>query len=309
MDLEILDAGLLTTIQDLGRRGSQKYGVTVGGAMDTFALRAANRLVGNPEGNAAMEIRSSGVLMRVFEKSIVAVTGARFSLTVDERPVPMDTAVFMRPSQVLEFGAHSSGVWAYLAVNGGFDAPCVLGSRATDLRGNFGGWEGRALKAGDQIDFGEHVFNLGRAGVTLSPEFARYYESPAPFAVVRGPHNDYFRADAFAKFLNNDFAISESSDRMGLNLRGHAVERLEVELMSCGVTRGVIQVPRDGNPIVLMADHQTAGGYPIIATVIRADLPRLAQKSIGEKISFREIKMEEAVSALAELERLISQIM
>lgn len=308
MDLEILDAGLLTTLQDLGRRGSQKYGVTVGGAMDTFALRASNRLVGNPEGNAAMEVTSSGVRVRVFEKSIVAVTGARFSLTVDERSVPMDTAVFMRPGQVLEFGAQSSGVWAYLAVNGGFDAPCVLGSRATDLRGNFGGLEGRALKDGDQLDFGEHIFNLSRAGVTLSPEFVNYYESPAPFAVLRGPHSDYFKGEALAKFLSSDFAISEASDRMGLSLRGQAVERLEIELLSCGVTRGVIQVPPDGNPIVLMADHQTAGGYPIIATVIRADLPRLAQKGIGEKISFREIKLGEAASAREELDRLISQI-
>lgn len=309
MSFEILDAGLLTSLQDLGRRNSQKYGVTVGGAMDTFALRMANRLVGNPEGYAALEIGSSGVRLLMFAKSIVAVTGARFSLTVDERPVPMNTALFVRPSQVLEFGALLEGVWAYLAVNGGFDVPFVLGSRSTDLRGNFGGLKGRALRSGDQLNFGDHIFKLSRAGTTVPAKVARYYESTAPFAVLAGPHGEYFEANAFPQFLKGEFTISEFSDRMGLRLRGHPVTRVEKELMSCGVTRGVIQVPPDGQPIALMADHQTAGGYPIIATVIQADLPRLAQKSPGDKISFREATPEEAILAREELMALTTQVL
>ena len=309
MSLEILDAGLLTTLQDLGRRNSQKYGVTVGGAMDTFALRMANRLVGNPEDYAALEIGSSGVRLLMFAKSIVAVTGARFSLTVDERPVPMNTALFVRPSQVLEFGALLEGVWAYLAVNGGFDVPFVLGSRSTDLRGIFGGFNGRALRSGDQLNFGDHIFKLSRAGTTVPANVARYYESTAPLAVLAGPHGEYFEADAFPQFLKGEFTIGEFSDRMGLRLHGHPVTRVEKELMSCGVTRGVIQVPPDGQPIALMADHQTAGGYPIIATVIQADLPRLAQKSPGDKISFRETTLEEAISAREELMALTTQVL
>jgi biotin-dependent carboxylase-like uncharacterized protein len=308
MSLEILDPGFLTTVQDLGRFGFQKYGISVGGAMDPLALRAANRLVGNAENEAALEITVAGPRLLMCEKCLVAVTGASFALRVDDQPVPMNTAIFLRAGSRLEFGGRESGSRAYLAVAGGVDVPLILDSRSTDLRGGFGGHEGRPLREGDVITSRSRDLQLDRAGMTLPEAFNAYYVRGAPVRVIEGPHEEYFGEAAREVFLRSEFAVSELSDRMALRLNGEFIPRLGKELLSCGVTLGALQVPLDGQPIVLMADHQPTGGYPIIATVIRADIPRLAQKIAGEKISFRAVTIGEALQVWQEIEATVRAV-
>jgi biotin-dependent carboxylase-like uncharacterized protein len=299
--LYILDPGFFTTIQDLGRSGFQKYGVSVGGAMDELALRAANRLVGNAEDEAALEITIAGPRLGVLERCLVAVAGARFALTINERAVPTNTALFLRAGEALEFGARETDARAYLALAGGIDVPRVLNSRSTDVRGGLGGFDGRALRAGDVIAPRARAFPIERAGRRLPSAFEAYYASRAPVRVIEGPHAEFFTGAR----LEGEYVVSELSDRMALRLRGNQIPRVEGELLSCGVTLGAIQVPPDGQPIVLMADHQTAGGYPILATVIRADIPRLAQKTAGDRLAFRAVTLEEARQARVQIEQLL----
>ncbi len=313
MSLEILEAGILTTIQDLGRDGYQQYGVTRGGAMDALALRAANALVGNDANDAAIEIASSGVVVRALENCVVGVAGAGFALRVGERRVPMNSAIFLREGEVLRFDVAAWGRYAYLAIAGGCDVPRVLGSRATALRDGFGGMEGRALQVGDVLKnsqtrfLGENGFvnfSVERAGNACRDEFMRYYASDAPLRVLFGPHDEFFKDGAREKFLDTEFIVSEVSDRMGTRLVGEKIARGGGEVLSCGVTRGALQIPPDGQPIVLQADHQTTGGYPILAVMIRADIPRLAQKRAGEPVKFQVTTREAAQAAWRELDGL-----
>ncbi len=306
--IRLLDPGFFTTVQDLGRAGFQKYGVSAGGAMDTLALRAANRLVGNADDEAALEITMVGLKIQALDRCLVAVTGARFPLQMWDRPMPMNTALYLRPGEEFEFGAREAGARAYLAIANGIEAPRVLNSRATDVRGAFGGFEGRPLRAGEVIRSRQREFRIERAGTRLPDIFRGYYENRAPVRVIWGPHAEYFSDAAREALTANQFSVSELSDRMALRLRGERIARGEQELLSCGVTLGAIQVPPDGQPIILMAEHQTTGGYPIVATVIRADIPRLAQKIAGEKISFRGVTVEEALHAWTEIEQLMKSI-
>lgn len=308
MTLEISEPGLLTTVQDLGRFGLQKYGIGVCGAMDTLALRAANRLVGNVETEAGLEITATGPHFLASEKCLISVTGARFALRLDDQPVPMDTALFLRAGARLEFGARKRGSRAYLALAGGVDVPLELNSRSTDMRAGFGGYKGRPLRAGDIINSRTRNLPFERAGLTLPEAFEGYYTVDGPLRVIWGPHEEYFGEAAREVFLGSEFAVSEVSDRMALRLRGARIPRITQELLSCGVTVGAIQIPRDGQPIVLTADHQTTGGYPVIATVIRADIPRLSQRIAGEIVTFRAVTIEEALRAAKESELLLNAI-
>ncbi len=296
--LEIIEPGIFTTLQDLGRVGYQKYGVTRGGAMDPRALRAANALVGNAADDACVEIASNGVTLRALEKCVIAVAGAPYVLRVQERAVPHDAALYLRAGDVLQMRAPAWGCYAYLALAGGVEAPRVLGSRATALRDGFGGWQGRALQSGDVLRAARSVLPLERAGKMLDGNFARYYTDDAPLRILWGPHHEFFDAAARALFLRAPFRVSPLSDRQAARLQGETIPRRAGDLLSCGVTRGAIQIPPDGQPIALQADHQTAGGYPILGAVIRADIPRLAQKRAGERVRFAETTLEQARAAL-----------
>lgn len=303
--LEILEAGLFNTIQDLGRNGLQEYGVTRGGAMDVLALRAANFLLGNDENAACVEIVSPNFSVRALEKCVVSVAGANYFLRVGERRAPNSAGLFLRAGDVLQFDAADSGRYAYLAVEGGIDVPRVLGSRATALRDGFGGLDGRALQTGDVLKNCRTIFSFERAGRMLGEAFKNFYARELPMRIVFGPHDEFFDDAAREKFLSSDFVVSELSDRMGMRLRGEAIARDDGEVLSCGVTRGAIQIPPDGQPIVLQADHQTTGGYPILATVIRADIPRLAQKRAGARVHFELTTLLRAREALAEWDELL----
>ncbi|MGE5140635.1 MAG: biotin-dependent carboxyltransferase family protein [Rudaea sp.] len=307
--LDVLDPGFISTVQDLGRKGYQQYGVSVGGAADSLALQAANGLVGNAREEAALEITLAGPRLQARDRCLIAVTGARFVITIDGKPVPPDTALFVRPFSIVEFGPRRSGARAYLAVCGGFDVPVLLGSRSTNLRGRFGGFRGRRLEPGDRLDQREKVSSYEAAGRMLPDAFRQYYDDDSPLRVVWGPQLEYFPDEARDHLFHSTWELAEQSDRMGARLRGEPIPRRGGELLSCGVTLGAIQVPSDGQPIVLMADRQPTGGYPIIATVIRADIPRLAQKTAGDRISFRPVSVLEAREAWLGIERLLAAIL
>lgn len=301
--LDVLRPGLLTTVQDGGRWGQQALGVPVAGAMDTASLRHANLLVGNPAGAAGLEVTLLGPRLRAEAPLLVAVAGAPFELDVDGRPQAMDTPFVLGAGTVLTFGRREIGARAYLAVAGGIDVPLVLGSRATHLVSRMGGLEGRALKAGDRLPLGpapgiqSHRAAAGPAAHWLGP-------GPHGLRVLPGPQDDWFTDASRHAFFTTPFTVSPRSDRMGFRLDGPAIVRAHAdELLSEPVPFGAVQVPAGGAPILLMADRQTAGGYPKIATVIAADLPVAGQLGPGDQIRFIPCTRADAVAALIARER------
>jgi len=295
--LEVLEGGMLTTVQDLGRYGYQRYGVPVAGAMDPFALQVANALVGNSLDEAALEITVAGPTLRATDSCLIAVTGADLSFRVNGRPLPLWMAVFVRRGWIIEFGGRKTGCRAYLAVAGGIDVPPIMGSKSTYLRGGFGGFQGRALRGGDLIPVGQTAFHLpSLAGKEFPPGRIRGYSDTPEVHVVLGPQDDYFTEEGITAFLSSEYEVTPTSDRMGYRLQGPEIaHKGRADIISDGIVLGTVQVPADRQPIVLMADRQTTGGYPKIATVISADVPLLAQCMPGAStVTFKAITVEEA---------------
>lgn len=301
--VEVLSPGLQTTVQDLGRWGHQAVGVAVSGPMDPFAHRLANALAGNPKSAATLEVAIVGPVLRFEESRIVAVAGAGFELTLDAQPVPCETPLAVRPGSVLRFGSRRYGARAYLAVSGGIDTPTVLGSRATHLPTSTGGFDGRALRRGDRLP-------LGAAGLAARPP--RFRASTAagddPIAVVRvlpGPEHERCGPTALEALVSAPYHVNVQSDRMGYRLSGPALVLPDgsADIISDAVPAGTIQVPASGQPLVLMADRQTSGGYARLATVITADLGRVGQACPGDRVRFQLCTSAEALAALVARER------
>jgi len=297
--LTILDPGALTTIQDVGRLGWGRFGIPPSGPMDAAAFAAANHLVGNPCEAAALEVTLTGPALAASRDCLVAVCGAEFELWAGRLPVPAWHAVYLRAGHALRFGKRLTGARAYLAVDGGVDVSPYLGSRSTHLRGRFGGLEGRALQAGDRVTIGApiHTHHIDRAGTRWPIPDWRAGDGVAEVRVVLGPQADHFSAAAVDRFLGNAYRVTAAADRMGIRLQGRRLDRaVESGIVSDGIVTGSIQVPPDGQPIVMMVDRQTTGGYPKIANVIRADVPRLAQVVPGDEVRFEEVTVREARS-------------
>ena len=306
MALEVLGGGMLTTVQDLGRYGYQRYGVPVAGAMDPFALQVANALVGNSLDEAALEITIVGPTLRATASCLIAVTGADLSFRVNGRPLPLWMAVFVRRGWIIEFGERERGCRAYLAVAGGVDVPPIMGSKSTYLRGGFGGFQGRALKEGDLIPLGQTALHLpSLAGREFQPGCIPNYSDSPEVRVVLGPQDDYFTEEGIATFLSSEYKVSPTSDRMGYRLQGPEIaHKGRADIISDGIALGSVQVPADKQPIVMMADRQTTGGYPKIATVISADIPLLAQCMPGAStVTFKAVAVEEAQARYREMMR------
>lgn len=308
--LRMLQPGPQTTVQDLGRLGFQALGVPSCGALDPVALRLANRLVGNEEGAAALECRLIGPGFEVRGAPVrLALAGAEASIAVElegeTRPVPPWRAFTVPAGAVVRIGALRGSGCAVLAVAGGLDVPEVLGSRSTDLKGGFGGHQGRALKADDLVQLN---------GASLhGPDFALPAPPPLEFSgtlrVVLGPQADAFTTAGLDAFLATPFEISREADRMGMRLVGPALAFVtSADIVSDGIATGSIQVPGSGQPIVLLADHQTIGGYAKIATVISADLPAAGRLLPGAAIRFRAVSVAEAEEARRALEREIARL-
>lgn len=308
--IKVIRPGLLTTIQDLGRYGFQKYGVVVSGAMDVFALRIANLLVGNQENEGALEITLTGPTLQINEDCIIAITGANMTPMINEDRLPMWRPVYVKKGAIIRFGKCLEGCRSYLAVSGGFDIPKVMGSYATYLRGRFGGYEGRALAVGDNLKLKNpsklakslysnlHISNYHAFTVAnwfIANHIIPDYRMNPNLRILRGEEFDYFTQASRERFLKANFRVTAQSDRMGYRLDGPTLELSKpMELISQAVSVGTIQVPPEGNPIILMADRQTTGGYPKIAQIASVDLPIIAQVKPGEIIQFQEITLEEA---------------
>ena len=299
--LGIRSPGLLTTVQDGGRYGHQHLGVPVAGPMDAVAYRVANAVVGNRPPAAALEVTLIGPEIEFRQAARFAVSGAAFALRLDGAAIPPNAPLHAAAGQRLAFGSRGRGARAYFAVAGGVDVPLVLGSRATHLGSRTGGLDGRALRAGDVLPIGTAAARTRRQGL---PPPLRLPDGGARVRVVLGPHDGDFDAGVVEAFLTARYVVTPHSDRMGYRLRGTPLpRRSEEHLLSMATPPGAIQIPPRGEPIVLMADRQTAGGYPRIGTVITADLPLVGQLAPGDWIEFEACDQAAALRALVRLER------
>lgn len=309
-DLLVRRAGPSTTVQDLGRWGHQRFGVPVSGALDTTALRLANAVVGNPEGMAGLEIRLAGPDLVVEADGVrCALGGAVEAYLGDDPPIALEPwrSFAAHRGQVVRIKRVVEGAVGYLAVAGGFALGPVLGSQSTYTRAALGGLDGRVLGDGDRLP-------LARARVEPRDELAlaeRPSAEAGPLRVVLGPQHDAFTDEALATFLDAAFTVGREADRMGIRLDGpRLTHRTDANIISDGVATGAIQVPANGQPIVLLADRGTVGGYTKIATVISADLPRTGRLVPGAEVRFASVTLNEAIAARraaeAEIGRLIA---
>ncbi len=287
--LEVISPGLLTTVQDLGRFGYQRYGIPVCGALDPASLRIANILVGNGDHLAGLEITAIGPTIRFVEDTTFAVVGADLEPMLDGVATPAWESVRAAEGSTLSFGSPRDGARAYLALAGGIETPLVMNSRATDIRGGFGGFEGRALRAGDVLSTGYSPYGARSSPNRLPPEISRQptYGQQFTVRVVAGPQDDAFTDAGVSTLLNSEYTVSNDVDRTGCRLEGPTIEHIGgADIVSDGTAPGSVQVPGNGTPIILLADRGTTGGYTKIATVISVDIGLLAQAMPGAKIRF-----------------------
>ena len=326
MSVVVRRAGFLTSVQDPGRTGLREFGVSTSGALDTFALRVANLLVGNDEGAAGIEITLGGLQLRFNDERIVAWCGGEFDVHVGSKALAAGHAAFVPAGEELKFGSPRIGCRAWLAISGGVDVPIALGSHSTDLRAQFGGFEGRALRDGDELSLGPRPGSPAPATGISSWTAPHDWVSPAKrdpiLRFVRGvdwsrfdsgdicESGSSFAAGALAKeatlqrLTNEVFTVSPDSDRMGVRFEDPELKRTdEGDIISEAVAPGAIQVPPSGKPILLLGDCQTIGGYPKVAHVVTVDLGMAAQLRAGDHVRFSEISLPDALRLLLERQR------
>ena len=296
----VVEPGLLTTVQDLGRPGAVASGVPPAGAMDRFAHSAANLLAGNDRNQATLECTLSGPLLVALRSCLISIAGADLGAQVNGRAAPMWTGIFLAAGDRLSFAGRRSGMRAYVAVSGGFDGERWLGSRSTYLLVNRGGIQGRGLKAGDELHLAADRSAPMVAGRQLAAAKVPDY-SDHTLAVMAGPHLKRLDATSRRALFGEAFTVSGQADRMGYRLDGPPLVVAGEELLSFGLAAGALQVTNSGQPIMLMADHQTAGGYAVVATVISASLPLAAQLGPGDELRFRQVTETQARSMRLEL--------
>lgn len=298
MSLRVIESNGFTTIQDSGRKGWRRFGVPASGPMDVFAFQAANKLAGNPIDCAAIEIGLGDIIFQAMQDCVIAVTGVGYALSIYAWDFPLWSSFFVRAGWQIRLNKMDSGMWAYLAVSGGVQTPSILGSRSTYLRGAFGGFNGRILQAGDILQTVQHSSDHEFIPGTLSEEARPLYSDHPIINVILGPQTKNFTEASIATCfaMSQEYMVSSTSDRMGYRLEGSALTlRKTTELISEGMTFGSIQVPASGQPIVMMADCPTTGGYSKIGTVISADLPLLAQCVPNKsRIRFQKITVAKA---------------
>lgn len=300
MAIRVKNPGMFSTIQDLGRYGYTHLGISVVGAADRLSLRIANLLVGNPDNAAALEMTLLGATLEFEERRIIALAGADCAAKVGTSPIRLGEATEVPAGGVLKCGGMKTGARSYLAVQGGFAVPAVMGSTATDVRGRFGGLEGRRLKAGDLLPVQDERNARPRR---LRPAALDAVSRHDTLRVSRGAQQDWFGPETFELLFSSPYSISDQSDRTGLRLKGESLRpREQTQLLTDGIPLGALQVPQDGQPIILFVDQQTTGGYPKIANVIMADMHHVGQLRPHEQVRFQEVSIEQAVALLKEQE-------
>ena len=298
--LHVVQPGGFTTVQDLGRPHAIRSGVPPGGAMDRFALMAANLLVGNPPDAAGLECAVAGPALMALGPCLIAVAGADFGLLVNDSPAQSWTGIFLGPGDRVSFAGRAGGARAYIAVAGGLEGDKWLGSRSTYLPARRGGIHGRILEAGDTLATATTPARPLVSGRHLPARLRPDY-SDRSLGVIAGPHVGRLEKAGRAALFGERLTVTRDADRMGYRLEGRHLELKGDELLSFGLVAGAVQVPYSGQPILLMADHQTAGGYPVVACVVTAELPKAAQLLPGDNLSFREVSIAAARDMRARL--------
>jgi antagonist of KipI len=320
--IEVLEPGLFTTVQDLGREGFGPLGVSASGAADSISLRLGNRLVGNVDGAAALEMTLLGGTFVFPEGALLALAGSDFGATLDGKPVEMWTAFEAKPRQVLRMGPTRSGARCYLCVRGGIQVNVFLDSASTHILSGLGGQEGRTLRKGDvltigsanvdgQTRAGKNACSAGGAGMVgkrrLTAQALKELQPRKVLRVTPGPQSDWFSETAQKIFYESTYRVAEESNRMGIRLLGPAIPTASSgEMISEGVALGAVQVPEGGLPIILFVEQQTTGGYPKIANVISADFHSLGQLRPRDEIRFEKVERDMARALLKEQEGLLA---
>lgn len=308
----VLEPGPQTTVQDLGRPGYLRYGIPPSGPIDRAALILANRLVGNPDGAAVLECTLAGPKLQMTDERVVAVTGAEMSVTVNGHEAPRWAAIRVVAGDVLRLGLSRRGLRAYLSVAGGIDVPPVLGSRSTYVRGRLGGYQGRALEPGDRLPLGRPSVPLARiVGRAVRAEAIPEHGGEVEVRVILGPQADRFTPDAIAAFLEGPYEMTGESDRMGARLKGPPITHTRGhDIISDGIPLGGVQVVGNGQPIILLVDRQSTGGYTKIATVCSFDVGKVGQMMPRQRLRFRSVSVGEAHAILrAERTRLEAAVL
>ena len=308
MTLIVVEApGLFTTVQDLGREGYGPMGVSPSGAADPISLRIGNLLVGNPDGAAALEMTLVGGTFTFQGAAIIAVTGADFGPSLNGSPLPTWTSIVIEQGQTVTLGPSRSGARAYLCIQGGISVEPFLGSASTHVLSGLGGFQGRALRKGDQVEFGAAKARFRKRA--LSRDALQSFQPRKVIRVTDGLQSEWFAASAWKIFCESTYRVSEQSNRMGIRLAGPPIPLdASREMITEGVSLGAIQAPPSGQPIILFVEQQTTGGYPKIANVISADLHSLGQLRPRDEVRFERIGMSEARSSLIRQEALLREL-
>lgn len=309
--IQVVKPGWLSTVQDLGRYGYQQYGVSVAGAMDLFSATVANRLVGNPDDTAVLELTLKGPELEFEGDSRIAITGADLSPTIDGTRAPLWECIGISRGSRLCFGTARTGARSYLAIAGGIDVPLVLGSRSTHCASETGGFNGRSLRQGDVLHTGRPLQSAeSLMGKRFPDQLIPRYEKSATLRIIPGPQQNLFPATALATLTGSSYRITSESNRMGYRLAGsRIIQKGSSHFISDCTTMGALQIPADGQPILLMADRQTTGGYPKIAVVISADLRLAAQSAPGDTVTFVLSTVAKAQTALRKHRALLDAVL
>jgi antagonist of KipI len=306
---EVLEPGMLTTIQDLGRYGFSQFGVPSSGALDALSLRIGNLLVGNKEEEASLEITVMGLKLKAAREVVIAITGGDLSPNLNGEPLDMWRTHILVEGDIITFKKLRTGCRSYLAMNGGIIVPKIMGSRSTYLSGRFGGIEGRALRRGDILYAPNLSPPLDKLGLRFPSDWLPSLEKEVLLKVILGPQDHHFTEKGFQTFYSSAYQVTPQCDRMGVRLEGQKIERrpnVEESIISEGLIPGAIQVPGDGKPIIILTELVT-GGYTKIATIISTDLPKVAQLKPGDRIRFKPISIEEAHLLFREQEERLSR--
>jgi biotin-dependent carboxylase-like uncharacterized protein len=301
---EVIEPGILTTIQDLGRYGFSQFGVPPSGALDSFSFRAGNLLVGNREEAAGLEVTLMGLKIRSLKEVVISITGGDLSPTLNEEPLAMWRTHLLGEGDVVRFKKVKAGCRAYLAVSGGFVVSGIMGSSSTYLSGNFGGLEGRKLRRGDILHALDTPSSFIKLNLRFPGDWIPSLEKEVLLKAIPGPQDHHFTEEGFQTFCSSSYHVTPQCDRMGVRLEGPTIKRrsdVEESIISEGLISGAIQVPGNGKPIIILTELVT-GGYTKIATIISTDLPRVAQLKPGDQVRFMPVSIEEAHDLLREQE-------
>lgn len=289
MSISVLQGGLQSTVQDLGRNGYAHYGISASGAADAVSLRIGNLLVGNPENYSGLEMTLTGGEYKFNKDAFIALSGSEFHANLDGEPFPFQQGAYIRKGQILRIGGTKKGARCYLCVRGGLDVPQYLSATTTHVTSGLGGFKGRSIEKGDELKIG----SMKKFSQPIIMKKSHEINSLI-IRISKGLQYEWYEGNAWSSFISQSYTVSEKFSRMGVRLKGNSIQSIkENEILTEGIPLGAIQVPGGGDPIISFVEHQTTGGYPKIANVITADLCKVGQLKPGDSFTFQLVSMEE----------------